>query len=78
MSDADRIRAYSFLKAFADDGTIDAHELRFMEKLALKDGVVDEAEIRVLSKIFARLDRDKVSADVWAEIQELKRRYRIP
>lgn len=78
MSDADRIRAYSFLKVFANDGTIDAHELHFMEKLALKDGVVDSAEIKVLSRIFSRLDPAKVSADVWTEIQEFKRRYRIP
>jgi len=78
VSDADRIRAYSFLKVFAKDGTIDAHELHFMEKLALKDGVVDAAEVRVLSRIFQRLDPAKVSVEVWAEIQEFKRQYRIP
>ena len=48
---------YSFLRVFANDGTIDAEELAMLEKLALEDGSVDPRERDVLSRIFARVRR---------------------
>jgi tellurite resistance protein len=69
---------YSFLVAFANDGTIDADELAFIKRLALRDGVVDDEERTVLTRIFSRLSEDKVAAPVWREIQEFKREFRIP
>jgi tellurite resistance protein len=77
-SQSDAIMRYSFLVAFANDGTIDADELAFIERLALRDGVVDDEERAVLSQIFGRLSEDKLAAPVWAEIQDFKRRFRIP
>ena len=72
------IMQYSFLRVFANDGTIDAEELAMLEKLALEDGAVDPKERDVLSRIFARVDARSVSADVWQEICRFKERHQIP
>ena len=69
---------YSFLVAFANDGTIDAKELAMFEKLALEDGVVDEQERAVLSRVFARVNPATVSKEVWDEICRFKSEYQIP
>ena len=69
---------YSFLRIFANDGTIDADELAMLEKLALEDGTVDDRERDVLSRIFARVNAGTVSAEVWPEISRFKERHRIP
>jgi hypothetical protein len=72
------IMQYSFLRIFANDGTIDADELAMLEKLALEDGTVDDRERDVLSRIFARVNAGTVSAEVWQEISGFKERHRIP
>lgn len=72
------IMQYSFLRVFANDGTIDADELAMLERLALEDGVVDDQERAVLSRIFARVHEDTVTPDVWAEVSSFKQRYDIP
>ena len=46
-SKAGDILRYSFLRVFANDATIDQEELDFMQRLALEDGEVDEAERKV-------------------------------
>ncbi len=77
-SERDAIMRYSFLVAFANDGTIDADELAFIKRLALRDGVVDDGEREVLSRIFARVSEDRAEPAVWQEIQAFKREFRIP
>jgi uncharacterized membrane protein YebE (DUF533 family) len=72
------IMQYSFLRVFANDGTIDSDELAMIEKLALEDGVVDDQERAVLSRIFARISSDTVTPDVWQEVCRFKERYQIP
>jgi len=72
------IMQYSFLRVFANDGTIDADELAMLEKLALEDGSVDPKERDVLSRVFARVNADSVSADVWQQICRFKERHQIP
>ena len=72
------IMQYSFLRVFANDGTIDAAELAMLEKLALEDGRVDDRERAVLGRIFSRVNRDTVTAEVWEEICRFKERYSIP
>jgi hypothetical protein len=72
------IMQYSFLRVFANDGTIDSEELAMLEKLALEDGRVDDRERDVLARVFARVSRDQVSEDVWREIERFKVEYRIP
>jgi hypothetical protein len=72
------IMQYSFLRVFANDGTIDAAELAMLEKLALEDGNVDDEERAVLGRIFSRVNRDTVTAEVWEEICRFRERYSIP
>ena len=72
------IMQYSFLRVFADDGTISADELAMFERLALRDGVVDEKERSVLSGIFARVNERAVSAEVWEGITRFKAQHQIP
>jgi hypothetical protein len=71
------IMQYSFLSVFANDGTIDADELAMLQRLALRDGIVDEKERAVLSRIFARVEPDTVSPGIWDEICRFKADYTI-
>jgi len=72
---AREIMQYSFLRVFANDRTIDANELEFMKRLALRDGVLDDAEQQMLEVIFSRVTKETIAPDVWAEIEAFKLRY---
>ena len=76
-SDDNAIMQYSFLAVFANDRTIDAGELEFLKRLALRDQVVDEAERRVLAAIFGRVTRETVTPDVWLEMEQFRQRHRF-
>ena len=65
------------LTAFANDGTLDADELDFIKRLALRDGVIDADERVVLSNIFSRVPPDKTSPEVLTAIREFKQRFAI-
>jgi hypothetical protein len=67
--------AYSSIRVFADDGTLDMGELNFLLGIALKDGQIDEDEKRVLRNIFDQVSEDEVSARVWARMEEIKKKY---
>ena len=72
------IMQYSFIKVFATDGIIDAAELAMIERLALEDGLVDDQERAVLSRVFARVDTVPLEPDVRREIDRFKAAYSIP
>ena len=72
------IMQYSFLRVFADDGTISADELAMFQRLALQDGEVDEKERSVLSRIFARVNEHSVVPEVWQDIVRFKAEHQIP
>ncbi len=67
--------AYSSIRVFADDGTLDMGELNFLLGIALKDGQIDADEKRVLRNIFAQVNEDEVSARVWTRLQEIRKKY---
>lgn len=46
--------AYSSIRVFADDGTLDAGELNFLLGLALRDGRIDDGERRVLGSVLRK------------------------
>ena len=69
--------AYSSIRVFVDDGTIDMEELNFLLGLALKDNEVDEDEKRVLRNIFEKVSEKDVSPKVWKRIEEARRKYGI-
>lgn len=70
--------ALASIQVFTDDGRMDASELEKLLALALRDGVVDEDERRVLANIFRRAEDAGVSADVAARIGQARRLHRIP
>ena len=72
------IMQYSFIRIFANDGTIDADELAMLERLAMADGLVDDRERKVLTTIFSRVNPDVVSDEVRNGIEQFKARHRIP
>ncbi len=74
-SKAQEIAGYSFLVVFANDYTIDEHELKFMERLALEDNVVDEEEKRVLRDIFGRVKDEDMDTKVLEDIKAFRERY---
>ena len=69
--------SYSFLVMFANDSTINAGELRFLEKLALEDQRVDDEERAVLRNIFARVDDAGLTDEVREEIRQFRSKYDI-
>ena len=69
--------AYSSIKIFANDGTVDMGELNFLLGLALKDGKIDEDEKRVLQRIFQHAEKTKLSLAVRARIREVRRKHSI-
>ena len=72
------IMQYSFIRIFANDGTIDADELAMLERLAMADGLVDDRERNVLKTIFSLLNPDLVSEEVRDGIEQFKARHGIP
>lgn len=69
--------AYSAIKIFANDGTIDMNELNFLLGLALKDNQIDEDERRVLANIFDKAESTKLSAAVRWRIRDARRKHSI-
>ena len=65
------------LNVFGNDGTIDADELDFIKRLALRDGVIDADEREVLSNIFSRVPQDKTAPEVLSAIREFKQHFAI-
>ena len=72
------IMQYSFLHVFANDGLIDHDELQMLQRLALRDGQVDDRERDVLARVFARIDPQRVDPSVLEEIGRFKSRFQIP
>ena len=69
--------AYSSIRVFADDGTLDLQELNFLLGVALRDDVIDDDEKRVLGNIFKQAEKTRISSAVRARIAEVRRRYSI-
>lgn len=76
-SQANAIMQYSFLKVFANDRTIDEGELRFMERLALRDGSVDDKEREMLRAILNRVSESTVDPNTWTAVTRFRQRFGI-
>lgn len=76
-SKARELIGYSFLVVFANDEQISGDELAMLEKLALEDHQIDEAERDALKRIFARADRETIAEQVMTEIDRSKNQYGI-
>jgi hypothetical protein len=62
---------------FVTDGILDESELGMIESLALRDGVVDSKERAVLSRIFDRIDPQRLDDGLRQSIQRLRERHGI-
>ena len=71
------IARYSFLVVFANDDIISHDELQMLEKLALRDGVIDEAEREVLRNVFERANMDGMDEATKAEIADFRATHNI-
>jgi len=72
---AKELIAYTYLHALSNDDTIDAGELEFMKKIALKDGVIDDDEARVIHELLDRIDLNQLSASVHGTIDQFCELY---
>ena len=69
--------AYSSIKIFADDGTVDLSELSFLLGLALRDGQIDDDEKRVLRRIFDHAESTDLGVATRARIRQVRRQHGI-
>ncbi len=67
--------ALASIKCFTDDGTLDLGELNFLIGLAMRDGIMDTDEKRVLKEIFSKVSRDDVNNVVWERLEAVKKEY---
>jgi len=63
------------INCFANDGTLDREELDQIVAIALKDGVVDDNEKRVLANIIGRLNETELDGELLTRIEEVKTQY---
>jgi DNA-binding transcriptional regulator/RsmH inhibitor MraZ len=76
-SGAKQLMEYGFLVVFANDDAISEGELKMIEKLALRDGEVDEEEKAVLRNIFERANKMHMDQATRDEIARFREQYRI-
>ncbi len=63
------------INCFADDGKLDVNELNQILAIALKDGVVDDNEKRVLANIIGRLKDEELNEEMLSKVEEIKAEY---
>lgn len=69
--------AYASLVLWADDGSLDTNELDTLLNIALRDGVISEAEKEVLRGVFNRVHEEDVPGDVWDKIHDIRKQHSI-
>ncbi|MGH1472563.1 MAG: hypothetical protein ACRBCS_15365 [Cellvibrionaceae bacterium] len=65
------------ISCFADDGKLDVKELNMIMDIALRDGVVDENEKRVLSNIISKLTSKDLTPELSDRVTEIKQQINI-
>ncbi len=66
--------ALKAVEAFRENGTLDASELREIVRIAERDGVIDNNEIRVLRSIISRVDPSEVDDELASVMRSLSRK----
>ncbi len=61
------------INCFADDGKMDAQELDSLLTIAMKDGVVDDNEKRVLGNIIGRIKEEELDFSLKNKIKEVEK-----
>ena len=66
--------AFRSIECFTDDGTLKVAELQRIVDIALRDGVVDDNERRILRSIIGKLKPTELTAEMSAAIAALRER----
>ena len=66
---------FQSIQCFADDGKLDVDELEKLLEIALRDGVVDSDEKRVLGNIISRLNEGELTQAMKEKILEIQEQY---
>ncbi len=64
--------AFRSIECFSNDGKLCVDELDKLVNIALRDGVVDENEKRVLRNIFSRLTPAELTPEMLLRIEQLR------
>lgn len=64
--------SFRSVRCFADDGVFSEQDFREIVAIALRDGVIDENEKRVLAKIIAKLSPAELTPAIQQQIEQLK------
>ena len=66
--------AFRSIECFKKDGKLDAKELDSIIKIAERDGIIDQNEIRVLQKIIAKIKPDEVDDAMRRKLSQLAKK----
>lgn len=66
--------SFRSVRCFADDGTFSAKDLQEIIDIALRDGVIDDNEKRVLGRIVGKLKPSELTPEVQRKLDMLKAR----
>jgi len=66
--------AFRSIECFADDGKLKVDELKQLVDIALRDGVVDANEKRVLRNIFSKLTPAELTPEMTQAIAAIRER----
>ena len=69
--------AFRSIQCFSDDGKLNVHELDQLIGIALRDGIVDDNEKRVLGKILSRLNPSELDQEMQDKISQIKTMYAL-
>ncbi len=67
--------SFRSINCFANDGKLDVSELNEIVHVALRDGVVDENEKRVLGRIISRLNAKELQGELEQRVNQLRAEY---
>ena len=65
--------SYRSIQCFANDGTLRVAELNELVAIAMRDGVVDDNEKRVLVAIIKRLNPSELTPEMLDRIAQLRK-----
>ncbi|TGN39955.1 hypothetical protein [Marinobacter confluentis] len=66
--------SFRSIQCFTDDGKLDEKELGELVRIAERDGVIDENEIRVLRNIISRIKPEEIDDAMKHRLSEVERK----
>ena len=67
--------SFQSINCFADDGKLDAEELKKIFAIAKRDGVVDDNERRVLRNIISRIKPEEMDEAMRDALEEFRQEF---